>query len=58
MLSMAVKINLAKCTGCGRCVNACPMEVIKIKDNKALVDDGCAECGACISACPRGAILL
>ena len=55
---MAVNVDLNKCTGCGECVSACPLDAIVIKDEKAVVDDSCAECGACIDACPNGALAL
>lgn len=54
---MAVKIDKDKCNGCGPCVEACPVEAIKIVDNLAVVDeDTCIDCGACIDACPNSAI--
>ena len=47
-----------KCTGCGDCVKVCPVEAIKLKDGKAVIDDGeCIECDACIDECPSEAIL-
>jgi len=55
---MAVKVEVDKCTGCGECVSACPLDSIEIKDKKAVVDDSCAECGACIDACPNKALVL
>lgn len=58
MLLMAAKVDSGKCTGCEKCVNACPLEVIEMHDGKAVVGDGCAECGACLDACPNGAISL
>lgn len=58
MLKMGAKVDAGKCTGCGKCVTVCPMDVIKMHDGKAVVGDGCVECGACVSACPRGAISL
>ena len=51
---------VAKCTGCGRCLDSCPAKAISIgpKDGKvaALTDRTlCTECGACISTCPQEA---
>ena len=55
---MAVKVEVEKCTGCGECVSACPLDAIVIQNNKAIVDDSCAECGACIDVCPNKALVL
>ena len=55
---MAVKVDLDKCTGCGECVSACPLDAIVVANDKAIVDDSCAECGECIDACPAQAIEL
>lgn len=54
---MAAKVNNEKCAGCGPCVEACPVEAIKIEDNLAVVDaDACIDCGACVDACPSEAL--
>jgi ferredoxin len=54
---MAAKVNRLKCTGCGICVDACPLEAIELRDDKAEVDeDTCADCGACVDECPNDAI--
>jgi len=52
------KIDLEKCTGCGTCVDTCPMGVLELKDDKAYVanPDECTECQACEAACPNNAI--
>lgn len=51
------KINLDRCTGCGRCIDVCPMDAITLVDSKAVIDlDKCANCHACESACPVDAI--
>lgn len=56
---MAAKIDKQKCTGCGACVDVCPVEAIKLEDEKANVDeDTCVECGQCIDECPNEAITL
>ena len=47
------------CTGCSRCVKACPMDAIKLVDGKAVVDEEvCLGCGLCVRACNRGALRM
>ena len=53
---MAVKIDRDKCTGCGACMDVCPVDAIKIEKAKAIISDKCMDCGACMSQCPVGAI--
>lgn len=48
----------AKCTGCGDCVEICPVEAIEIKDGVVVIDDeACIECGECVDECPTEAIV-
>ena len=57
--TMAVTIDEEKCTGCGACVEVCPVEALKLVDDKAKVDpDVCIDCGTCVDECPVGAISL
>jgi ferredoxin len=52
-----VKINNKKCTGCGACVEICPVQAILVKNGKAVIDQKkCIRCGACISSCSQNAI--
>lgn len=55
---MAVKVDMEKCNGCGSCVQVCPMDAIKVENDKAVVGDECVECGACVGECPREALSL
>lgn len=56
---MAAEVNSDKCTGCGLCVEVCPVEAIKVEDDVAVVDaDECTDCGACVDQCPNEAISL
>jgi ferredoxin len=61
-------VDAAECTGCGACVNACPIEAVGLvsandprspKRRKARVDESiCLGCGVCVRACPTGALAL
>ena len=54
---MAIQIDQEKCSGCGLCVDICPLEAISLENDKAKVDkDTCTECGQCVDECPNKAI--
>ena len=56
------------CTGCGKCVNVCPVEAIGLvsandpqKKNRKTArvnEDICLGCGVCVRACPTAALTL
>ena len=51
-----MKINTTKCSGCGGCVNLCPVTAIYFSEDRAVIDEEiCTECGTCIPICGRGA---
>jgi len=49
-----VKVNNSLCTGCGGCINICPVCAITLQqgDDKATVNANCNDCKVCIRACP------
>ncbi len=52
-------IDEAQCTGCNRCVSACPQSAISMEANMAKINLGkCTGCGLCVFECPRHAISL
>jgi Fe-S-cluster-containing hydrogenase component 2 len=52
-----MRVDLEKCTGCGGCLEACPVEAICMVEGKAAIDvDTCLSCDACVKVCPEGAI--
>jgi len=56
---MSVKIDEIKCIGCGACVEACPMNALKLDGDKVTVDaEVCIDCGACVGNCPVEALSL
>jgi NAD-dependent dihydropyrimidine dehydrogenase PreA subunit len=56
---MAVKVDLEECTGCESCAEVCPVEAIKIKNDKVKIDeDECVDCGTCIDECESEALSL
>ena len=51
-----IKIDQDKCTGCGGCIDLCPVIAISMIDDKVLIDnDICTGCKICVKACPINA---
>lgn len=55
---MKAAVDKEKCTGCGQCADACPVEAISLVDEAAVVNDDCIACGICVDICPVEAITL
>ena len=59
---VSVKIDEVKCTGCGTCIDTCPVEVFELqkKNEKTLsvvvAEDECIVCRACEVQCTEEAI--
>lgn len=53
-----LKVNHEKCTGCGTCLDACIVEAISLRTDKAEIDQKlCNACGECAVICPSEAII-
>ena len=47
------------CTGCGICVDVCPLDTISLQGDKAVVTGNTSlNCGHCMAACPEEAITV
>ena len=53
-------VDQGACSGCGRCVAACPMGVLRLEGGKALPRSelDCTLCALCVKACPERAVRL
>ncbi|WP_406657221.1 4Fe-4S binding protein [Methanolobus sp. ZRKC2] len=57
---MTAIVDKDLCTGCGVCVDSCPVEAISMNsEDLAVVDpETCVDCGDCVEICPVEAISL
>jgi len=54
----ALLVDPEKCTGCGACVSACPLSVIKLVAGVAHKCDLCGGDPLCVKVCPAGALAM
>lgn len=47
---------LNACIGCGKCVQLCPLNNIRLDKDKPVWGSNCTHCMACICYCPKEAI--
>jgi len=53
------EVDADYCTGCGTCIEICPMEAITLVDDVAKIKQKrCIGCGNCVAKCPSEAISL
>ncbi len=52
---MAVVIT-SECTGCGTCMESCPVEAIIEGEPYKIDPETCVECAQCVETCPVEAI--
>ena len=53
-----LRLDAARCNGCGMCLNVCPHAVFERKNHaiRLAAPEACMECGACMLNCAEGAI--
>jgi len=53
------RIDAALCTGCGTCLEICPMNAVE-QEGEAfrVIEKRCLGCGLCVNRCPSGAKAL
>lgn len=52
------RIDRDRCTGCGICLERCPMDAIEIEETAAIRRNRCIGCGLCVPTCPEEAVTL
>lgn len=55
ILKVKPKLDASRCSGCGKCVEACPMGSIK-PEEPGIVQGICIKCCGCEKKCPEGAL--
>lgn len=55
--SIKPSVTKSKCNACGCCITICPAEAIRLKEERAYIDQNkCIGCGECLSACKFDAV--
>ncbi len=59
-MSWNVEVDSAKCTGCGECVDICPVEVYELEDGKSapVNPEECLGCESCVEVCETRAVSI
>lgn len=53
---MVINFSSANCKNCYKCIRACPVKAIRMKDDQAEIDENkCITCGTCLITCPQNA---
>jgi predicted Fe-Mo cluster-binding NifX family protein/ferredoxin len=51
-------VDSEKCTGCGICIDVCPVNAIEVNEQAVINADACTGCAACTWECPNAAIVI
>lgn len=58
-MTTIIDTELKKCSGCGACINACPVNALVYSKDEfgftypAIIKEKCIECGKCVKICPK-----
>jgi NADPH-dependent glutamate synthase beta subunit-like oxidoreductase/NAD-dependent dihydropyrimidine dehydrogenase PreA subunit len=59
---LSPRVDPARCRGCGRCVDICPFDAVRLVPNKRgfytaeILRHNCVGCGGCVGRCPVTAL--
>ncbi len=59
-MSWNVLVDSDKCTGCGECVDICPVEVYELENGKSapINPEECLGCESCVEVCETCAVSI
>ena len=53
------RVDPQLCTGCGNCIETCPVQCISMNRSSAVIDKGkCIQCYCCSEVCPDHAVVM
>ena len=51
-----LKFDISKCDLCGKCIEKCPFDALRMEKNGIAVNEKCRMCSVCVKTCPQHAI--
>jgi NAD-dependent dihydropyrimidine dehydrogenase PreA subunit len=59
-MGWTVTVGTDKCSGCGECVDVCPVEVYELQDGKSVAvnEEECLGCESCVEVCETNALTV